>query len=224
MKLLADDVYQLKGFPKDAINVYLVGDVLVDAATKRDGKRILGQVEGRPVSAHALTHAHGDHQGSSHYVCEKLGVPYWVGERDVEVAEGGRDVMLKYMPDDFRPKISRALFAGPGHPVDRALHEGDEIGPGFKVLEVPGHSPGHVAYWRESDRTLILGDVLFNRHLVTGRPGLRQPPDFFTPDPARNRESARRLADLEPALVLFGHGPPLRDTRRFVEFVGGLPA
>lgn len=43
------------------------------------------------------------------------------------------------------------------------------------------------------------------------------------PDPARNRQSARKLAALEPALVCFGHGPPLRDTQRFVEFVAALP-
>ena len=46
---------------------------------------------------------------------------------------------------------------------------------------------------------------------------------IFTPDPARNRESARRRGELEPALALFGHGPPLRDPRRFTEFVAGLP-
>ena len=223
MKQLADDLYQLKYFPPNSINVYLMGDVLVDAATRRDGKRILRQVEGREVRAHALTHAHGDHQGASHEVCQKLGVPFWVGERDVAAAEGGGDAIVKTMPDHFMPKLSRAAFAGPGHPVDRALHEGDEVGPGFKVLDTPGHSAGQVAYWRESDRVLILGDVLFNQHPLLGIPGLRQPPDFFTPDPAQNRESARKLAELEPALVCFGHGPPLRDTRKFVEFVASLP-
>jgi glyoxylase-like metal-dependent hydrolase (beta-lactamase superfamily II) len=80
-----------------------------------------------------------------------------------------------------------------------------------------------VAFWRESDRTLICGDVLNNMHLVTGIPGLHEPPVAFTADPARNRESARRLAELEPALACFGHGPPLRDTRRFTEFVAALP-
>jgi glyoxylase-like metal-dependent hydrolase (beta-lactamase superfamily II) len=33
----------------------------------------------------------------------------------------------------------------------------------------------------------------------------------FTLDPARNRESMRRLADLDPAVVVFGHGPPLHN-------------
>jgi glyoxylase-like metal-dependent hydrolase (beta-lactamase superfamily II) len=80
-----------------------------------------------------------------------------------------------------------------------------------------------VAFWRDSDRTLVLGDVINNMDVRTGIPGLREPPDFFTPDPARNRQSARKLAALEPRLILFGHGPPLRDTRKLVEFVERLP-
>jgi glyoxylase-like metal-dependent hydrolase (beta-lactamase superfamily II) len=112
-------------------------------------------------------------------------------------------------------------WAGPAHPDARRLEEGDEVG-GFTVLDVPGHSPGHVAYWREADRVLVLGDVLNNMDVATGIRGLREPKGIFTPDPARNRRSARRLAALEPALVCFGHGPPLRDTRRFVDFVSSL--
>jgi hydroxyacylglutathione hydrolase len=222
MKLIAEGLYLLKGFPPNIMNVYLAGDVLLDAATRHSGKRILRQLEGRPVNAHALTHAHGDHQGASHEVCERLGIPYWVGEKDIAVAEGGADAMLTDMPSNVMPKISRRLFAGPGHPVDRPLREGDEVG-GFTVLDVPGHSPGHVAFWRESDRALVLGDVLFGLHPATGLPGLHEPPPFFTIDPSQNRDSARKLAALEPALVCFGHGPPQRDTRKFVEFVAGLP-
>jgi glyoxylase-like metal-dependent hydrolase (beta-lactamase superfamily II) len=69
---------------------------------------------------------------------------------------------------------------------------------------------------------LVLGDVLNGMHLLTGIPGLHEPPRIFTPDPARNRDSARKLAALEPALVCFGHGPPVRDTAKFVAFVDGL--
>ena len=220
MEQLAEDLYQLRGFPPNAINVWLMGDVIVDAASRHAGRRILRQVEGRPVTAHALTHAHPDHQGASREICRRLGIPYWVPEADVPVAETGD--FGAYQETRFPSQISRAAFGGPGHPVDRRLNEGDEVA-GFQVLHVPGHTDGHVAYWRESDRSLILGDVLNNMHLLTGVKGLREPPDAFTPDPARNRDSARRLAELEPALVLFGHGAPLRDTRRFVDFVSSLP-
>ena len=116
--------------------------------------------------------------------------------------------------------ISR-YWTGPGRPVERQLREGDEVA-GFTVLDVPGHSPGHVAYWRESDRTLIAGDVVNNMNVITGIPGLHEPRVEFTTDPALNRQSARRLAALEPALVCFGHGPPLRDARKFVSFVESL--
>ncbi len=70
MKQLIDDVYILEGFPPYAINVYLLGEVLVDAGTRFAAKRILRRLRGRTVSAHALTHAHPDHQGSSHAICE----------------------------------------------------------------------------------------------------------------------------------------------------------
>ena len=70
----------------------------------------------------------------------------------------------------------------------------------------PATRPGTSRYWRESDRVLILGDVLNNMDVITGLPGLRDPKPFFTPDPAENRRSARKLAQLEPKLVVFGHG------------------
>jgi hydroxyacylglutathione hydrolase len=221
VKLLADGLYQLRGFPPDAFNVYLAGDVLIDAGSRYAAGRVLRQLEGQQVRAHALTHAHPDHQGSSHEVCQKLGVPYWVGEGDVKAAESGD--MVTPQPDHPMPKLSQRFLAGPGHPVDRVLHEGDEVG-GFTVLEVPGHSAGHLAFWRESDRALILGDIVLNVEPTTFLPtGLHQPANHFTPDPERNRDSARRLAKLEPALICFGHGPPLRDTKKFTDFVAGLP-
>jgi glyoxylase-like metal-dependent hydrolase (beta-lactamase superfamily II) len=221
VKLLADGLYQLRGFPPDAMNVYLANGVLLDAATRHSGRRILRELKGHEVTAHALTHAHPDHQGASHEVCTKLGIPYWVGEGDVKAAETGD--MVTPQPDHPLPRASQRVFAGPGHPVDRVLHEGDEVG-GFTVLETPGHSAGHLAFWRDSDRTLIIGDVLFNVHPTTFWPGiLGEPKPYYSADPARNRESARRLAQLEPALVCFGHGPPLRDTKKFTDFVAGLP-
>jgi hydroxyacylglutathione hydrolase len=221
MKRLADGVCLLSGFPPNAINVYLVEDVLVDAATRHAGRRILRQLRGRSVASHALTHVHPDHQGASNQVCEALSIPFWVSEGDATAAENP-GLIAEALPQHPLPRLAMRCWAGAGRSVDRLLREGDEVA-GFQVLEVPGHSPGHVAYWREPDRVLILGDVLNNVNVLTGIPGLHEPPWFLTADPAENRRSARRLVPLEPQLVLFGHGGPLRDTRKFVEFVRALP-
>jgi hydroxyacylglutathione hydrolase len=221
MRQHADGVWQLAGFPPNAINVYLLEDVLVDAATKHAGRRIFRELKDRQLSAHALTHAHPDHQGASHAVCERYGVPFWVGEKDADAAENP-ELIGERQPDSFMAQFFARVMTGPGHHVDRILHEGDEVA-GFKVLDVPGHSAGHVAYWRESDGVLVLGDVLNNMDVITAIPGLTVPKDYLTPDPAENRRSAKKLAALEPKLVLFGHGAPLRDTKKFVDYVNGLP-
>jgi len=222
VKELAPDVHQLSGFPPNAINVYLVGDVLIDAATRQAEKRIMRQLAGRTVTAHALTHAHPDHQGSSHAICERLGIPLWCGQGDIPAMETPGAIRNPKAPG-WLNHIQSRFWTGQPHPVARALHEGDDVA-GFTVLETPGHAPGHVSFWRESDRVLIVGDVLGNMNFITGIPGLNTPPDMFTPDPARNRESARRLAALEPALACFGHGAPLRDPRKLAAFVAKLPA
>jgi hydroxyacylglutathione hydrolase len=227
MKQLAEDVYMLSGWPRNAINVYLIGErrqpgcVLIDAATRQGEKRIMRQIAGRSVTAHALTHAHPDHQGASHAICERLDIPLWCGQGDIPAMETPGAIKNSQAPG-WLNKLQERFWTGPAHPVARALQEGDEVA-GFTVLETPGHSRGHVAYWRESDRVLILGDVLNSMHVMTGIPGLHEPPTIFTPDPARNRESARRLAELRPALACFGHGAPLRDPDKLARFVGQLP-
>jgi glyoxylase-like metal-dependent hydrolase (beta-lactamase superfamily II) len=223
MKELADGVFQLRGFPPDAINVYLADDWLIDAATRQGTRRVLRQLKGRRVVGHALTHAHADHQGASHAVCTELGIPFWVGEGDVEAAEGGPEAVSRRQRPGPLNRLQKRFWTGPGHPVDRALKEGDIVGR-FTVLESPGHAAGHVSFWREQDRVLILGDVVNTMNLLTTRKGLQEPPAVFTPDPARNRESIRRLAKLEPALFCAGHGPPVTDAQAFQDFAALLPA
>jgi hydroxyacylglutathione hydrolase len=204
MRELADGVWQLSGFPPNNVNVYVLGDVLIDAGVALDRRRVLRQVTGRGITAHALTHAHFDHFGSSHAVCEYLGIPLWCGAADVEAVQAGKMVVHG----------GRMVPAARGHPVARALREGDQVA-GFTVLDSPGHSPGHVAFWRESDRVLVCGDVMWGYNPFLLKPGIREPYHWASPEPERNRASARRLAALEPALVCFGHGPPARDGSTF---------
>lgn len=221
MKQLADGVFMLRGFPPNAINVYLVGDVLIDAATRQAERRIFKQIAVRTINAHALTHVHPDHQGCSHVVCERLGIPLWCGENDVPAMEKPGGVVGKNVPR-WMQRAQARFWVGPPHPVARALREGDEVA-GFAVLDTPGHSLGHISLWRESDRVLILGDVLNNMNVHTGIPGLHEPPAMFTPDISSNRASIHRLAALRPSLVCFGHGAPLRDPGKLADFAARVP-
>jgi hydroxyacylglutathione hydrolase len=221
MKQLADDVFVFEGFPPYAINAYLLGDVLVDAGTRFAANRLLRRLRGRKVSLHAITHAHPDHQGSSHAICERLGLPLWCGEADADAMERPGEIMAR-MPGHWLSSTVGRQWMGPPHPVARRLREGDQVG-SFTVIETPGHTVGHISFWREADRVLVLGDVLSHINIYTGWVTLREPERFFTIDPPQNRRSARRLAELEPRLICFGHGPPLRNTKRFADYVKRLP-
>lgn len=208
MRELAPGVLQLRGF-NNAINVYLAEDVLIDAATRLARRRILGQVQDRPLSLLALTHVHSDHQGAAKAVCEARGIPLACHEDDVDAMEGRKPIP---QPNPQHPinRIIRACWEGPPHEVGRVLADGDEVA-GFRVVHAPGHAPGEVIYFRESDRVAICGDVVNNVDFLTGRERVGEPPDIFTFDKAQNRESIRKLLALEPSLVCPGHGKPFRD-------------
>jgi hydroxyacylglutathione hydrolase len=219
MKRLAPGVWRLKEVPRPVINVYLAEDVLIDAGRRWDRKRIFAELEGVEISAVALTHVHPDHQGCAKAVCDARGVPLACHGDDVDAMEGRRSVGAT---DWWLGRIYDRLWTGPPHKVDRVLAEGDEVA-GFRVVHAPGHAPGEVIFFRDSDRVAICGDVIRNMSYLTTLAGVREPPDGLTPDPAENRRSIRKLAALEPSLILPGHGPEVTDIAAFNRFVAALP-
>jgi hydroxyacylglutathione hydrolase len=218
LKRLAPGVWRLDEFPRPLINVYLAEDVLIDAGRRWDVGRIRRQLGNRRISLLALTHVHPDHQGAAKAVCEERGVPLACHRADVDAMEGRRPVRAS---DALGAKVFARLWEGPPHKVDRILEEGDEVA-GFRVIHAPGHAPGEVIFWRESDCVAICGDVIRNITYLSMRTRLAEPPDDLTPDPAENRRSIRKLADLGPALILPGHGPPVTDMAKFERFVSSL--
>lgn len=222
MRYLAPGVWRLKELPAPTINVYLVEDVLVDAGRTWDRGRIFSELEGREISLVALTHVHPDHQGCAKAVCEAREVPLACHAEDVEAMEGRRPVQEAAAEHPVN-RLVRAIWEGPPHPVERVLVEGDEVG-GFRVVHAPGHARGEVIFFREEDRVAICGDVIRNMSYATGLPGIKEPPGIFTYDPAENRRSIRKLAELEPSLILPGHGPAVTDVGAFERFVAALPA
>ncbi|MET0957163.1 MAG: MBL fold metallo-hydrolase [Solirubrobacterales bacterium] len=223
MKQLAPDLWQLRGLPPNGINVYLAEDVLIDAATRRAGRRIRRQIEDRPLSIVALTHAHPDHQGAVAQVCEARHVPLACHADDVDAMEGRRPMgPAEHQGNPVNRMIMR-YWAGPPRKVDRVLQEGDEVA-GFRVIHAPGHAPGEVIFFRESDRVAIAGDVINTMNVWTGIPGIHEPPALFTRDPAENRRSIRKLLDLHPSVICVGQGAPLRDIEKIERFVEKVPA
>ena len=204
---IAPDVFQLPLVPRNGINAYLVGDVIVDAGLASSAKKIVKAVAGHSVTAHALTHAHVDHAGGSRRLIDQLELPVWAPASDAGDVRSGEPTV----PGHRLHTLMEFVGGFDGVDVARELHEGDEVAAGFVVVDLPGHSPGQAGYWRASDRVLLCGDALTHMHLLTTAVGLHLPPKLFNVDGAQVRASVRKLAALEPAVVGFGHGPVLRD-------------
>jgi len=222
---IAPDVFHLPLTPRNGVNAYLIGDVLVDTGLPTSAGKLKNIVRERGVKTIALTHAHGDHVGSARKLKDEFDLPVWVGTKDRDAAEAGKAVKKDPFNAPGLSLIAGALGDFKAVPVSRVLNEGDELAAGFTVLDTPGHSPGHVSFWRAEDKVLICGDVWFNMHLLTTIPGLRQPPGPFTVNPKQNRDSERKLADLRPSIVGFGHGPVITDgaAAKLGDFVADLP-
>jgi hydroxyacylglutathione hydrolase len=160
-----------------------------------------------------LSHAHADHRGGA----ADLGVPVHCHPDERADVEG--DGGLHYF--DFAraanalvrrlaPATVRRMDGGPV-PVAGTVAEGDEVA-GFRVVHLPGHAPGLIGLWRESDRLALVSDAVFafDPFTALGLPGRpRIAPPAVRPDPDAARASVRRIADLNPASVWLGHYGPL---------------
>jgi hydroxyacylglutathione hydrolase len=227
MREIAPDLFLLSGFPPAGFNIYLIRSgqeaMLVDTSTRHSRRRILRQVPEK-LDAIFITHAHRDHAGSMHAVAEAKNAPVLASELDADPLEGKAPEPI---PAHHKNHPVNRMFAGwwrDRHPVSRRLIEGEELA-GFQVVAFPGHTPGQVGLWRESDRTAICADTMRSMNLATGLPQLGEMPKLFTCDVNEARRSIWKLVALEPRTVCFGHGRPLTKdaTAKLTKFAEGLP-
>jgi glyoxylase-like metal-dependent hydrolase (beta-lactamase superfamily II)/predicted ester cyclase len=214
---VADGVWLVQGgFPQKIMNVYLIRDgegVACFDAGIRSMRRQIGPVAAGlgGITRVILGHGHADHRGAA----PGLGVPVFCHPDEVSDAEGdGGEHYFDFsrLERPFArygmPLLLKTWDGGPVK-IDGTFSEGDEVA-GFKVMHFPGHAPGMIGLWRESDGLALVSDTLYTLDPQTGKKGPpRVPHEAFNKDTDEARASIRKLAALEPRAVWPGHADPL---------------
>ena len=231
MEVAAPGVWVMRGgFPHRTMNIYFIeepggGVTLFDAGIQVMTRHVVevGRVMGG-IHRIVLGHGHSDHRGAA----PGAGAPVWCHESEAVYAEAENAepyFTFDSLPTWTKAGAVRALYPSllrmwDGGPVRvaRTLTEGDSVA-GFDVVHFPGHAPGLIGLWRESDRLALVSDTFYTLDPTTGDFGPpRIPRANFNLDTEQARASMRKLAAMEPRLAWAGHADPLRgDVRAQLE-------
>lgn len=228
---VADGVYRV---PLAIVNAYLVGPpgagdrgwVLVDAALSTSGGAIRRAAaaafgpDSRPAAI-VLTHGHFDHVGSLERLARGWSAPVYAHRLEMPYLTGRAD----YPPPD--PSVGGGamallspLYSRRGIDLGDLARELPADGavphlPGWRWVHTPGHTPGHVSFFRDADRVLVAGDAFVTTRqesffgAVFKPQAVHGPPAYFTTDWGAAEASVRRLAELRPEVAATGHGVPM---------------
>ncbi|WP_232336762.1 MBL fold metallo-hydrolase [Planococcus lenghuensis] len=236
---ITPDVY---GFTTQIVNVYMIGNpaesnkwVLVDAGMPRQADKVLSAAaerfgEDHQLQAILLTQGHFDHVGGLIDILEQHPVPVYAHPEELPYITGKKD----YPKGDSTVEGGLVAKISPEFPVEginigKHAHplpaDGSVPGlPEWKWIHTPGYTQGHVSYFREQDRLLIVGDAfltvqqdsLFN--VLSQKTNISGPPPSFTLDWDAAENSVQKLAALKPSIAAPGHGKPVKGA----ELVEGL--
>lgn len=214
------------------VNIVLVGHphsndfVLVDAGMPFSAKKIIEVIEerfgaNRQPRAIILTHGHFDHVGAIVELIELWQVPVFAHELELPFLRGEKS----YPQPDATVEGGLIAKISPIFPVE-AIHLGERVRPlpddgtvpympGFQWIHTPGHSPGHVSFFRDEDKLLIAGDAFvtvkqeYLYKVFTQEQEISGPPRYLTTDWTAALESVKKLEALHPAIAITGHGLPM---------------
>lgn len=228
---LPDDLHYVRtavvnviGYGQPAHGPWTLIDTGVPGFTQTILDEVKSRFGARPPQAIVLTHGHFDHIGCLQSLLERWDVPVYAHLEELPYLQGKAD----YPPGD--PTVGGGLMAGiAGLYPHVGIDLGERVRPlptdstvpgmeGWRWIHTPGHTPGHVSLFRESDRALIAGDAFITVKqesalaVMTQDLDIHGPPTYFTPDWDQARTSVQKLAALEPAYAITGHGRPVSGT------------
>lgn len=190
----------------DDANAYAVetgdGLILFDAGNGETFEQMTANLaaeslDGRPIRACLLTHAHWDHAGGAAKWRERFGAVLYAGQDAADALEAADERCAGFL---YHRTVVPCRCDQTLADEERTTLGGLEI----TALHLPGHTAGCTAYRFDvgGKRVLVCGDVIGT--LSAGWFGWDGSIDF---DKRRYIDSLRRLAALEFDLLLTGHGP-----------------
>jgi len=249
-KEIASGVYCLevgKGIVRS--NVYFVRSgtswVLIDSGSAKCDREIQGAAESLfgtdiPPSAILLTHDHPDHAGSTPALVRRWGCAVYVHPDELALVTADFSTffsivkeyanpldtwvilpLMRLMPRQHEAMLSASSFKEAARVFDPGA--GVPGLPGWECIPTPGHTPGHVSFFRPGDRVLITGDAILTIHLNSlwsflrwgvgrNKQRLSGPPWYTTWNWRAAKKSVTTLARLEPRMLACGHGLPMSGT------------
>jgi glyoxylase-like metal-dependent hydrolase (beta-lactamase superfamily II) len=165
---VADGVWLLRGGIRGGLNIYFLEDeggvVQFEGGAKsmvKAAKKAAEQLGG--LKRVVLAHVDSDHRGTAPF----MGVPIYCHPAEVPDAESDAPErpywdlsLLPVAPVRWLyPWLFRRWDCG-AIKIDGTVSEGDEVA-GFRVVEFPGHAPGLIGLWRESDRVALVSDTVY---------------------------------------------------------------